>query len=200
MHASESAAAVAATAAAAAAAGTRASPLAALLSGQVLRDGELVLMVLNPSLWFILFQSVRFAAAVVLVLLCLRVFGDRHQMVHRVAYFETGAFLIVGRLMFAVVQWMRRLYVLTDQRVIRLAGVFSVDVFECPLRKVAQTRVTTSVKERICRVGSIEIQPCDAPERCEETLGAIVWQTVPRPVEVNERVAAAVRRAKNGVG
>ena len=100
--------------------------------------------------------------------------------------------------MVAVVQWMRRLYVLTDLRVIRLAGVFSVDVFDCPLRKVAQTRVTTNVKERLCRVGSIEIEPCEPPNGCEESLSAIVWQTVPRPVEVNERVATAVRRAKNG--
>jgi Bacterial PH domain len=192
VHAAESAA-------IAAASGTRVSPLAALLSGQVLRDGELVLLVLNPSLWFILFQSIRFAAAVVLVLLCARVLGDRHQFVHGIAYFETGAFLIGGRLMFAVVQWMRRLYVLTDRRVIRLAGVFSVDVFECPLRKVAQTRVTTSFKERICRVGSIEIQPCEPPGGSEETLAAIVWQTVPRPIEVNERLAAAIRRAKNGI-
>jgi hypothetical protein len=194
VHAAESAA-----MATAAAAGARVSPLAALLSGQVLRDGEVVLLVLNPSLWFILFQSIRFASAVILVLLCARVLGDRHQFVHGIAYFETGAFLIGGRLMLAVVQWMRRLYVLTDLRVIRLAGVFSVDLFECPLRKVAQTRATTSVKERICRVGSIEIQPCEPPGGCEETLAAIVWQTVPRPIEVNERVAAAVRRAKNGV-
>src|SRR5262249_2944454 len=126
IHAAESAAvAGGAAGAAAAAAATRASPLAALLSGPVLRGGGVVLLVLNPSLWFILFQSIRFVAAVILVLLSARVFGDRRQIVHGLAYFETGAFLIGGRLMFAVVQWMRRLYVLTDQRVIRLAGVFS---------------------------------------------------------------------------
>lgn len=192
VHAADSAAAAAAVGAA------RVSPLAALLSGQVLRDGEVVLLVLNPSLWFILFQSVRFIAAVVLLLLCARVFGDRHQVIHGTVYFEAGAFLVCGRLMFAVIQWMRRLYVLTDRRVIRLAGVFSVDVFECPLRKVAETRVTRSVKESLCRVGSIEIHPCEPPADREESLSAIVWQTVPRPVEVNEQIAAAIRKAKNG--
>ena len=68
----------------------------------------------------------------------LRVFIDRGGVVHRVAYIETTIFLIAGRVMGAVLQWMGRLYVLTDQRIIRLAGVFISDLYDCPLRKVSR--------------------------------------------------------------
>src|SRR5258706_15947904 len=77
MHASESAAVAA----------PRATSLATLLTGHVLRDGEVVLLVLKPSLWFIVFQSILFAAAVALLLLFARVFGDR-PLVHRVVFIE----------------------------------------------------------------------------------------------------------------
>jgi hypothetical protein len=184
MHASESAA----------VASPRATSLATLLTGHVLRDGEVVLLVLKPSLWFIAFQSILFAAAVALLLLVARVFGDRLPLVHRVAYIEAAVFVIAGRMMWAVLQWIGRLYVLTDQRIIRLAGVFSVDIYDCPLRKVARTQLTTSVKERICRVGSIDIHPKESQECCPTG----TWQTIPRPVEVNEQINAAIHKAQSG--
>ncbi len=183
MHASESAA----------VASPRATSLATLLTGHVLRDGEVVLLVLKPSLWFIVFQSIRFTAAVILALLIARFFADRVPLGHPVAYIEAAVFVIAGRMMWAVLQWIGRLYVLTDQRIIRLAGVFTVDIYDCPLRKVARTQVTTSVRERICRVGSIEIHPRESQE-CN--IGT--WQTVPQPLEVNEQINAAIHKAQSG--
>ena len=38
------------------------NPLAALMSRHVLRDGEVVILMLRPSLWFIPFVCLRFAA------------------------------------------------------------------------------------------------------------------------------------------
>src|SRR5205823_8176791 len=40
--------------------------LAVLLTRHVLRDGELVILLLKPSLWFILLSSLRFAAIVLI--------------------------------------------------------------------------------------------------------------------------------------
>jgi hypothetical protein len=188
IHASESAA-VSTT--------TRSSPLATLLAGHVLRDGETVLLVLKPSLWFIVFQSILFAAAVALGLLFARVFGDQLKWLHRIVYIEAAIFLVAGRVMWAVLQWMGRLYVLTDQRVIRMAGVFSVDLYDCPLRKIARTEITYSVKERLCRIGSIEIYPKEGDDvRNGFCVGS--WQTISQPIEVHEQIVAAIRRAQNG--
>lgn len=175
------------------AANTRASSIAALLAGHVLRDGETVLLALKPSLWFIAFQSALFAAAVVALLVATHGAAERLSSVRRVAFIETAVFLLAGRVMWAVLQWMGRLYVLTDQRVIQITGVFKLDIYDCPLRKIARTQVTTNVRERITQTGSIDIVPKD-PDA-----GAVgTWQTVAKPLEVNEQIAAAIRRAQMG--
>lgn len=161
--------------------------LAALLTGHILRDGEVVLLVLKPSLWFILFNSMRFAAVVLIVAI-----GAQLWLPPRAAASidYLGAFLIAGRVMWAVLQWMGRLYVLTDLRIVRLSGVFNVEIFDCALRKVATTRLTRTFREKLWRLGSIEIVPAD--ESCPPS----VWQTVKKPADVHAKVRATIERAK----
>ena len=166
------------------------SSLAALLAGHVLRDGEVVLLILKPSLWFIAFNSMRFAAAVLIITIGAQLWLHNARVVTNVAY--AGAFLLAGRVMWAVLQWMGRLYVLTDMRILRLSGVFNVEIFDCALRKVATTRLTRTFREKLWRLGSIEIVPAD------DTCPPAVWQTVKRPAEVHEKVQATIERAKQG--
>jgi hypothetical protein len=104
-------------------------------------------------------------------------------------------FLIAGRLMWAILQWIGLLYVLTDMRVLRVIGVFNVDVFDCPLRAVVRTRLVSTVREKLAGVGSIEIIPRD------EDMPTAIWQTIPKPTETHERLIAAINRAKqSGMG
>ena len=175
--------------AAAPAAPPMSTSLAALLTRHILRDGELVLMILKPSLWFIVLGAMRFSAVVLIGIIAAKLWMSQHASI-RIA--EVGAFLIAGRVMWAVLQWMGRLYVLTDLRVLRLSGVFNVDIFDCPLRKVAEARLTHTFRERMLRLGSIEIVPAD--EACPPG----EWRTIKRPVEVLETIQATVRRAKQG--
>lgn len=166
-----------------------ATSLAALLTRHILRDGELVLLILKPSLWFIALASMRFAAVVLIGIIAAKLWLQPHVAVRAA---EVGAFLIAGRVMVAVLQWMGRLYVLTDLRVLRLNGVFNVDIFDCPLRKVAQTRLTRSFRERLLRLGTVEIIPAIDGSPAGE------WRTIKRPAEVQEKIDATVRRAKQG--
>lgn len=167
------------------------APLAALLTRHILQDGEIILLILKPSLWFIFLSMMRFAAAVLIVMLAKPVFDDQLPGPHRV-YYEIGAFMLIARLMWAVLQWMSRLYILTDLRIVRLSGVFTLNIFDCPLRKLARTRILYTVRERLFRVGSIEIIPSD------EQYPICIWQTVARPVETNDQIVAAINRAKQG--
>jgi hypothetical protein len=82
--------------------------------------------------------------------------------------------------------------VLTDLRVLRLSGIFNVDIFDCPLRKVGEARLYRSFRERLLRLGSIEIVPSD--DACPSG----EWRTIKRPTEVLETIQATVRRAKQG--
>jgi Bacterial PH domain len=170
-----------------------ATSLATLLSRHILRDGEVVILLLKPSPLFIALTSIRFIAVVALLVTAIFLFdiNDRFQW-NTVAVIEGGIFIVAGRLMWAVLQWMARLYVLTDLRVLRISGVFNVHIFDCALRKVARTRVLQSTRDRLLGVGSIEIIPVDD----NEPEG--VWQTIAKPRMVHEQVVATINKAKQG--
>ena len=63
------------------------------------------------------------------------------------------------------------------------------------LRRVAETRMLQSARDRLLRVGSIEITPSDS------SMGRASWQTVARPAEVFQVIQAAITRARqSGAG
>jgi hypothetical protein len=169
------------------------SSLAALFAGHVLQDGELILLLIKPSLWFVLLSSLKFIA-VVLILMISAALLDHQLPGRNSVYQEFGLFVLAGRVMWAALQWMGRLYILTDMRIVRLSGVFNVEIFDCPLRKVARTRLHRTVRERLTGVGTIEIIPSD------EELPISYWNTVAKPVQVQEQIVAAITRAKQGPG
>jgi hypothetical protein len=164
--------------------------LGTLMSRHVLRDGELILLVLKPSIWFILFNSLSYIAAGLILILGLKLFGGQRPVVRLLI--EISVLLIAAHLMWSVLQWMGRLYVLTDMRILRLEGVFQTDIFDCPLRKVARTRMLRPLRERLLNLGSIEIIPR------EECYPIASWQTIPRPLQVHQQILAAIQKANQG--
>ena len=165
-------------------------PAADLLARQVLRDGEIILFICKPSRWVVALSSLRFIAGVLIILCALHL--SRTPPAHLRYCVDAGLFAISCRMMWAVLNWMGRLYVLTNLRILRFAGMLHVDVADCPLRKVASTRVTRQLSERLLRLGTIEIHPRD------EGRTATAWQMVGRPAEVREQIEAAIRKAKEG--
>ena len=161
--------------------------LALLLSRHILRDGELVLLILKPSLWSILLSSLRFGAAVLIAMCAAMLLDERHSL----RYLEAAIFLLAGRIGWSVLQWMGRLYILTDLRIVTLGGVFNIGIFDCPLRRVRTARLLRPMRERILGLGSVEILPAD------ESSPAGLWQTIPRPVESHEQIVAAINRAQH---
>src|SRR5262245_34850543 len=122
--------------------------LVALLTRHILQDGEIVLLILKPSLWYIILSMLRFAAVVLIVTLAGVVFDDQLRGPARM-YIETGMILLGARLTVAILQWYARLYILTDMRIVEISGVFTYHIFDCPLRKVARTRILYTVRERL---------------------------------------------------
>lgn len=164
--------------------------LAALLTGHILHDGEVVLLILKPSLWFVLLSSLRFIAAVLVFVLAGLIWDDMGGRSR--VYVNAAILLAVARLTWATLIWMSRVYVLTDLRIVRLSGVFTVEIFDCPLRKVARVRQVTPVKERLVWCGTLEITPLD------EDIPVASWQTIAQPAEVHKQIMTAIRRARHG--
>jgi hypothetical protein len=188
VHPSEGAAAAAAAAAAEAAVST---PVGALMAGHVLRDGELVLLILRPSKWFIPLSSLKFLAIVTIFAIFGVMFEETLHLPRRRAI-EAGFWLGIARVMWAVLQWMGRLYILTDMRILRLSGVFTVSVFDCSLRKVARTLLEANLMEKLFRIGSIVVIPQD------EEAPIFQWHMVARPRQVHKQILSAIHRAKQG--
>ena len=167
-------------------------PLAALVAGQVVQDGEIIQMLLKPSRWFILFNSLRFAGTVIALVIGVLLYDGRFIGRPNAAA-QVAIFLISARVMLSVLQWMGRYYILTDLRVIRLSGVLTPEIYSCPLRKVADTRCVRTFRERLVGIGSIVMVSSDS-----DVSG---WQMIARPKEIHDALAAAVARSKqNGNG
>lgn len=165
--------------------------LAKLFSTHILRDGEIILLALKPSIWYVVLSGLRFIAIVILGSMVGRAVDEQRAMM----YVEIGVFLVAGRLVWSLLQWMGRLYILTDMRILSLSGIFTIEVFDCPLRKVARARMIHVPRERLLRLGTLEIIPCD------EAMPSGFWLTIRRPGFVHQQVLAAIRRAKHpGMG
>jgi hypothetical protein len=162
--------------------------LATLLTRHVLRDGEIILLTLKPSLWTILFGTLPAVGIALIVMISTCLWAPHH--VHLGV--EAGLMLIACRAAWAVLSWAGKLYLLTDMRVVRISGVFSPQVHDIPLRRVARTRLTISLREKLWRLGSIEIIPES------DHWPWSVWQTVAHPRQVHETIRRAITRAKQG--
>ena len=110
-----------------------------LIVSSLISDGEIVLMVIRPSLWMVSLWSIGalgVIAGMVFALAWASSFswaGWTEQQA-----FGLGLVLAGIRLVWQFLDWMNRLYVLTDRRVIRRRGIFQVDVFEARLDRIQQ--------------------------------------------------------------
>jgi uncharacterized membrane protein YdbT with pleckstrin-like domain len=178
--------------------GARTSPLAAadLLPAHLLDGDEIVILAIKPSLWFVVFMSIRWLAAMVLVIVLAGWLGHRITYLDAAMIVQGAVALAAARLGFAVLQWVSRLYVLTNRRIMRLTGILNVDLFECPLTKIQNTYLTLTWYERLTGVGTISFATAGT--------GGVEasWTNVNNPLELHERVRSAIHRAQkpgNGI-
>lgn len=165
-------------------------PMAALLAQNVLREGEIIILTLKPSLLYIPFSCLKFCAVVVILMIASKLWVGHIGYPEERTCIEIGTLALFGRLGWAALNWMGRLYILTDQRIVSISGILSGDVFNCLLRKVARVRLVYTFKERLFGLGTIEIIPMD------EAVAIHAWQTVANARAVHKQIIATMNRAK----
>jgi uncharacterized membrane protein YdbT with pleckstrin-like domain len=156
----------------------------------LISEDEHIILAIKPSLWFIVFHSAPLIIILGVFLLGLRtfflseVFDSWSRTIHQVA-----ALAILVQLVVSTLQWVSRLYVLTDRRILRVRGIFNVEVFECPLIKIQNTYLTLAWYERLLSLGSIYFTTAG-------TAGIEAsWQNINQPLEVHELIRSAIRDA-----
>lgn len=161
---------------------------AAMLPTELLQPGEIIILLLKPSPWFILLAPLKtilllaVATAIAAVLPLDRAAVANQQLV------LAGLTLIALRLFWQFLEWLSRVYVLTDQRVIRVMGVLRISIFEAPLQQVQHTTLIFSIRERLCGLGTIGFA----------TAGTggfeAYWQMVAKPYDVHQKVVQTLKR------
>lgn len=162
----------------------------AVATARGMDEGELVLLHLRPSLWFILIGSLRELMLIAaLGVPAWLLSGGAWSPVARGMVESAMAGLVLARLLWQCADWAMRSYVLTDRRIIREFGVLHRRRYEAMLRNIQSLDVTKSVPERVVGVGTVCFSAASAgglPEAC--------WVCIGRPDDAAAVVREAMRR------
>jgi hypothetical protein len=162
-----------------------------LVPAELLDGGEIIIFAVKPSLWFVLLKSARWLLGMVLTILVAEWVGEAAFPLSKGTLIQGAVALGGARVGLALLQWVSRLYILTNRRIMRLTGIFNIDLFECQLTKIQSTFLTMAWYERILGIGTISFATAGAGGGIE-----VSWVHVNDPLELHERVRAAINRAQ----
>lgn len=156
----------------------------AMLPADLIQGGELILMVLKPSPLYIVLGALGHLVTIFLIFLVAAWAKLLSQETAVLAAVALGSL----RLGWQFLEWLSRIYVLTDRRVIRIAGVLRVYVFEAALKQIQHTDVLISIRERPFGLGTIAFSTAGTG------LNEAYWVMLHRPMAVQRRIIQAINR------
>lgn len=162
----------------------------ALVRARLLRSGEQIILMLRPSPWYIILSclnSLGLIIAASLLLHYVQSWTDQLLLDQRNLITLT-AMVITLRLTWQLFEWLSRIYVLTDQRIIRIKGVLRTTIFQASLDEVSPPRLMRSLLERLTGIGTIGLAHQDS--RYFEAY----WQMIATPEDVHEIIRETMRR------
>ena len=168
----------------------------AMLPENLLRGDETILLLIKPSLWYIVLGclgTLTMIAGAGVLLVSARAMWDVGAFRPR-EVIAGAAILIAIRMGWQFMEWNSRTYVLTDHRVLRIKGVIRVHIFESSLEQIQHTELVFSLRERIFRLGTIAFATAGSafPEA--------YWLMVHRPLAVHRRIMQALHKAQRSPG
>jgi hypothetical protein len=163
-----------------------------LLPSDLLHEDEVVVFAVKPSLWSVAFLSFRTVVVAVAVAASVILFGPSWRLGGLNTYIVEGCgAAIVARIGFALLQWLSRSYVLTDKRVIRIRGVFTIDIFQCGLPKIQNTFLIMTVPQRLLNLGNIAFATAGTSQI------EAIWRHVKDPLKIHQQLLRAINAASN---
>lgn len=165
----------------------------ALLPEDLIGQDESIILAIKPSLWFMLFDSINWVVGTLMVIVCAEWISELIPSISELQLLSVVLAALGGRVLIALLRWVSRFYVLTNRRVMRIRGVFTPEVFECPLVNIRNTAVNVSFHEALAKLGSIHFT---LSER-ESMTPLSEWRNIAHPHEIHTQVRKAIRRALN---
>ncbi|MCC6579937.1 MAG: PH domain-containing protein [Phycisphaeraceae bacterium] len=162
---------------------------ALLLPAELLQPGEIIVLMLKPSAWYILLRSLYSLSLIALLTFGFwYLAGYSFLNVSRRDIILLGSCLAGARLFWQFLEWLSRVYVLTDQRVIRVKGVLQVQVFECALKQIQHTECLFSFNERLLCLGTIRFSTAGT------ALPEAYWEMLAKPLEAHQTLIRTLNR------
>jgi hypothetical protein len=156
-----------------------------------LQDGEVIILAVRPSGWFVLLIAWPVLAAAVCVAAIGCVVGQHFPAaIPQETVLLVCLLIAVARVLAACFQWASRLYVLTNRRVLRIRGGPRADMVQLALKDVVETRLSASRSERLFGVATLGFELADGPAP------AASWVHIGRASEAKKIVDDAVRQAR----
>jgi hypothetical protein len=171
-------------------------PAEAAVAERLLQDGEIVILAIKPSRWFVVLVSLPVLWAALLVGLVATIAGQAILgATSKNTVWAICAAAAALRLLLACVQWAGRWYILTNFRLVQVRGLFRTDVTHHDLVRVAKTFVHLGATGRVLpSVGSLLFDTLDGADRPPP------WIHILRPAEIEEIVDQAIRHARRSPG
>ena len=162
---------------------------AGIVPEQLLQPNEIIILCLKPSAWFIILASLRELFIVGGFFIVAMVLQHHDQLIiSRRDVIIIFIVLLALILFWRFLDWLARVYILTDRRIVRIKGVLRVQVFETQLKQIQHTDTIFTLRERLFGLGSIGFA----------TAGTGVvdayWLMLANPLEVHRRVVQAINR------
>ncbi len=172
--------------------GISVAKLGGAIPAELIRDDEIIILILRPSMLFIVLSCTTSLAVIAIAALTFAWLSNvPWAMWTDYQAIRLGVIVAALRLSWQTLEWWSRLYVLTDRRVIRRAGVLRVYIFEAALNHIQHTVVVRGVLERIFGLGTIGFATAGS-----DTFDAF-WVMIRHPFKTHRTVVDAIRRYGN---
>lgn len=125
----------------------------------LLGEREKVLLV-DHQHWFTLLGSIIVEIFFIIVILAVTVFAGTNFPQFALIIGAIGAILILiplGSLIHDILVWTNRQYIVTNRRVMQIAGIFNKNVIDSSLEKVNDVKMAQSALGRLFGYGDVEI-------------------------------------------
>jgi len=176
--------------------GAGATPLAVpatAVPADLLGDGEIVILAVKPSPWFVVLASWQVLAVAIvvplLVYLAVVTFGISSAYPAPAVFWVCGV-AALARLLAGCFQWAGRLYVLTNLRVMRILGTTRPEVAQCLLKEIRAVNATATTAERMLSLGSLSF------ETTQGDSSELSWLNIVFAEEARQMINDAIGRAR----
>ena len=166
---------------------------AVALSRDLVQGDEVVILMLRPSLWYVVLSSLGSLIVIALFTFALAYMAKFMNSLPGIGWsdrqaFALGVALTTLRLGWQSLDWMAKIYILTDKRIIVRTGVLRMQVFETQLKNIQHTVVFARLRERLIGLGSIGFSTAGS-----DTFEAF-WLMIREPFAVHKKVVEAIKR------